>query len=66
VNPLRGAVGLAKARLGIDKAPPRVVALRREVCMLCPQRLGWLCAECKCIIHEKTKVASERCPLGVW
>jgi hypothetical protein len=66
VTLLRGAIGLAKARLGIDRASPKLIGLRRELCFHCPQRRGWFCARCQCLVAEKAKVLTEQCPLGLW
>ena len=80
-NCLKGAVGLAKAALGIDAAPPAAVAERRDACRGCdrasrnpsPRHVAARglttlsrCAECGCFIAAKTQLAGETCPLGKW
>ena len=71
----RGVVGLAKATLGVDKAPTNVVLLRRAVCEVCERaevrRLGGVavlrrCEACSCFILPKTAIMSEVCPEGKW
>jgi len=67
----RGAAGLAKAALGIDRADPEIVAFRRRTCGGCPDvvlRLGVIqqCRRCGCGILPKTLVKGERCPAGRW
>jgi len=76
-NIVTGAVGLAKAAVGADAAPPEVVQQRRDLCRECPHAsrnperahlpskgLTTLstCALCGCFIAAKTKIASESCP----
>ena len=49
---------------------------RLSICNSCPERLRKdrrqkittlsTCPECRCIIHLKTKLSTERCPLGDW
>jgi hypothetical protein len=78
---LKGAAGLAKAALGIDRASDEIVAQRRNQCRECPHAtknpkrvhlptkgLTKLsrCQLCDCFIHAKTLLASETCPDGRW
>ncbi len=72
---IHGAVGIAKSRLHIDRAPEVVIAARREVCRTCDRAekrtvAGLiqvrLCGECNCLIRDKSNVKSEKCPLGKW
>lgn len=66
MNWLRGAIGLAKALTGIDRADDVTILLRRHACVKCPKRHKRLCMMCGCYLREKTLVASEKCPLGKW
>lgn len=76
-----GAVGLAKAVLGVGKAPQAVVAERRNLCRACEHATrnaaprfaatGGLtslsrCKLCSCVIIAKTRNAEESCPDGRW
>ena len=76
---IRGATGLAKSAIGLDRAPKEVIRFRRDVCRKCDHsekrrvRGGPLgitslsqCQVCSCFIVAKTKLASEKCPLGKW
>jgi hypothetical protein len=71
---IHGAAGLALAALSIDAAPPDLAERRRAVCRSCPEAVPCLrvigrfcqCRVCKCVLAPKTRVASERCPLGKW
>lgn len=71
---VRGAVGLAKAALGVDAVPRETSTARREICLACDRSrvvsvgVGKVrqCDECGCVIAAKVKIASERCPLGKW
>jgi len=68
---IKGAAGLAKAKLGIDAAPEWVQHVRRRTCMDCPQAImvdGKLakCRACGCHLMPKTSLAHEHCPEGRW
>ena len=77
-NWLKGAVGLAKSALGIDRATDAEIKRRLDQCRQCPQatRSGKpkfakhqgltnlsRCRLCKCFVAAKAKISSERCPL---
>lgn len=71
----RGAVGLAKVALGVDRAPESVVTARRDVCRSCEhstKRLFGLqvkvqrCNVCQCLIAGKSVLLGEKCPEGRW
>jgi len=66
MNVFKGAVGIAKSRIGIDAASKYLTSLRRGICAECPERSGWFCKMCLCLIHEKSRVKSEKCPLDLW
>jgi hypothetical protein len=61
--------------LDLPKDHP-VVAYRRQVCAGCPHRVtpikslgklvGSNCTQCGCFLQAKTRVSSQRCPLGYW
>jgi hypothetical protein len=76
-----GAIGVAKAALGFDRADEATVEARRNACRDCehatrnPKRLDRptkglttlsKCGLCKCYIAAKTANADEKCPLGKW
>lgn len=69
-----GALGIAKAIMGVDPAPKEEVARRRAICrgcefvIPCKFQPGKVCqcGKCSCILPAKTLVASEQCPIGKW
>lgn len=71
---LRGAWGLVRARLGVDRAHDAVVAQRRAACRRCEHAIPCrhattrmcACAVCGCRLRAKIVLASETCPLGRW
>ena len=78
---IRGVAGLGKAAVGADPVSEQVLAERQEGCRVCEQATGKVmtriegfevlsvgsrCRKCQCLISAKTRVGSERCPLGVW
>lgn len=76
---VKGAIGLSKAAIGIDKAADEVIHKRRDICRECPYAtrnnqftesngLTSLsrCEKCSCFIAAKTKLNKEVCPLGKW
>jgi hypothetical protein len=60
---LAGAVGLAKAALGIDLAPAETRVERRRLCAGCEHRKGPRCGVCNCLIVAKVRGAASSCPL---
>jgi len=77
----RGAIGVAKAVIGVDRANDATVQTRRDVCRECPHakrnhaRMNRptkgltnlsQCARCECFIVAKTLLAGEKCPEGKW
>jgi hypothetical protein len=77
----KGAVGLTKSTLSIDRAPKAQIEMRLDICRVCDQatrsrkpkfaKSNGLtnlsrCRVCKCFIVAKTKIASEVCPLSKW
>ncbi len=65
---IRGATGLAKAALGIDRAPPEAKKDRWAACLGCSE-LNWkmrLCRACGCFVLAKLRIMAERCPRGRW
>ncbi len=66
----RGAWGLVRATLGLDRTDAITLAERRKLCAACPYNvespLGRRCRACGCIIVAKTAVADEHCPQGAW
>jgi len=70
---IRGAVGVLKAIVGIDRAPANVIAARLKACRGCDRatkaRDGVRvvkCRECDCFIKLKIKLAGEKCPRNRW
>lgn len=70
-----GIKGLSKYYLGIDKPVDELVSKRRQICTACPKltelqnksgTFKKVCAECGCFIIPKTKIKSEKCPIGKW
>jgi len=62
----RGAVGLAKSFLHIDRPSEEVIEKRWAICENCEFYKHWQCTVCGCIASQKVKVASESCPKGYW
>jgi hypothetical protein len=75
----RGALGLSKVAMNLDRAPIEVTAMRQHQCNRCPQlttatstwplhlKFGpYGCSKCRCFIGPKTTLAGEKCPLGKW
>lgn len=68
---LHGAIGLAKAMAGIDRASDETIDRRGAICISCNQSesvAGVLqrCKICGCATAAKIRNASEKCPLGKW
>lgn len=69
---LNGAIGLAKATVGIDRADDSKARNRLETCRSCPSGLysGGLCSVagggCGCVLSMKVQIDGERCPKGHW
>lgn len=43
-----------------------VINNRRSICNECEYRLGTNCLKCGCLIFAKTKISTQRCPVGKW
>lgn len=69
-----GAIGAAKAILGVDPAPAEIMNQRRGICRSCeyaePCKFTpanrCMCSKCGCVLRLKCAVAGESCPLGKW
>jgi hypothetical protein len=67
---VHGAVGLAKAALGVDRADEETIQKRRAICRECPHAIPCpllankkcRCELCGCLLSAKTVVAGEVCP----
>jgi hypothetical protein len=74
-------VGLQSLGVPVDRASDAETLRRRDICRECPMatrnraRLSRStkglttlsrCRECDCFIAAKTRLASERCPVGKW
>jgi hypothetical protein len=60
---IAGAIGLAKAAIGMDPAPADVRRQRRALCLTCEHRKGRRCGVCRCLIVAKVRLAGSVCPL---
>lgn len=71
---IHGAIGLAKAAIGIDLADEATIEARRAICRACPHAMPHeknpakfgACEKCGCRLQAKTAIASESCPIGKW
>jgi hypothetical protein len=71
---VQGAIGLAKAAAGVDRADDATIERRRSICRNCPHAQPCplsagkkcKCAKCGCLLKAKTAIAGERCPIGKW
>ena len=71
---VRGAIGISKSMLGMGVAPPNVQKKRMELCQECPKAVRCaphappvcFCKACGCYLKHKTRLKSERCPMGKW
>lgn len=69
---VHGAVGLAKAALGVDKADGATMAARLAICQDCEhaeknhEGKAAKCNECGCRLIAKTSIQGESCPIGKW
>lgn len=68
-----GAVGLARAALGIGRAAKSLKDQRLKVCMTCEHGGGgegwtrkWFCRQCRCLRLAKAGDRREQCPAGRW
>lgn len=72
IRAIGGAVGIAKATLGVDPATPETIEARRKTCESCPDGLyeNGRCdlrkGGCGCRLALKWKIDGERCPRGHW
>ena len=77
----KGAVGITKSTLHIDRAPKAQIESRLDTCRECDEvtrsrkpkfaKAKGLtnlsrCRICKCFVVAKTKIAGEVCPLSKW
>jgi hypothetical protein len=58
----KGAVGLTKVALGVDRAEDSLISQRRKVCEACEHLKGGTCVLCGCWYSQKVKLAGEQCP----
>jgi hypothetical protein len=68
---LKGAVGITKAALHVDRAAEPLIRQRRAICAARPKATAGSsktsrCTVCTCFIHSKSATASEKCPEGRW
>ncbi len=70
----RGAKGIVQAALGLGRADGQIIERRRAICRACPEAIPCVkkagqfcrCRRCGCVLHFKTALAGESCPLGRW
>jgi hypothetical protein len=62
----RGAVGVTKVALRVDRTRDGDLRTRLALCALCPSLRGAKCGRCRCYVQLKARVASETCPAGLW
>ncbi len=41
-------------------------AKRYATCCTCEHMVGHMCTRCTCLAYAKTKLATEKCPVGKW
>ena len=64
---LKGAVKLAASELELVQiAKSSVIAARRAACESCDQWDHGRCKSCGCYTYAKTRLRSEKCPIGKW
>lgn len=78
---MRGAAGLGKAAVNAEPVTEQALQIRRDRCARCDYATATRattiagyrvlspasrCKLCKCLISAKTKLRSERCPIGQW
>jgi hypothetical protein len=75
MNVVKGAIGLAKCGLGVNRTNETTRLARIETCRVCPHVYNpsgklttfSVCGGgCGCLIVCKTAIASETCPLNRW
>jgi len=60
------------ARAGFAVTPPETLALRQDLCKVCPEwdaaalNTTGRCRKCGCSTWAKLRMATERCPIGKW
>ena len=65
----RGAVGLSKWLLRLDRPAAKVAAHRLRVCEQCPDRVNGVvgtCRLCGCVLRAKVAITAEKCPVDKW
>ena len=61
-----GVSGLVRSHLNIGIAADEAIAARRAACEACDRWDHGRCGECGCYTFAKTRLRSEKCPLGKW
>ena len=62
----RGAVGVARAALGRDRAPEDAITARWDSCLACEKHDRGVCLACGCFVGAKIRLASSACPEARW
>jgi hypothetical protein len=57
---------IAWGKAGLPVVTDEEHTRRYALCQRCPQFKKFYCKLCKCVVYTKTKVATEKCPLGGW
>ncbi|MBI1335506.1 MAG: hypothetical protein GC164_00930 [Phycisphaera sp.] len=78
---VRGALGVSRATVGVDRVGEQTFVDRKRICASCeaasPRKATGIqglklltpmsrCKDCHCLIQLKTSLATERCPRGKW
>ena len=70
----RGAAGLSKSIMSINKAPDEIIQDRLKICRECEFSVGprsyperkVKCKKCGCLINHKVRLKNSFCPIGKW
>lgn len=62
----KGAAGLTKVALHIDRSDDDLIAERKAICEGCEHLKGNTCDLCGCWYSQKVKLAHETCPASKW
>lgn len=63
---VKGTAGLLRSHLNIGVTDDKTITARRAACEACDRWDHGRCNECGCYTYAKTRLRSEKCPLGKW
>ena len=68
VNPVKSLAKSIKewAKAGFPLAHKTEHAKRFATCCACSMLVGHMCTKCGCVAYAKTKLKTEKCPIGKW